>query len=559
VNNIHIFLTLHRSLLPVHSQTARRRRQIEQETAKNFICYAAIMPVDYSKWDALELSDDSDIEVHPNVDKRSFIRAKQNQIHQERQQRKHRITTLRYERVINDGLLSRIDALLKSLEAHKQDVADKKDASEVDEVVFDALMEVSSDGSLGADNPPPPPEGVHTQQEQPSYSKMMGALVDQVKEEVQKGKDKEGSARYAAFSKEIGEHQKKVQGLQKDLEKELTKLEKEEGMKITSESYNTGFDSSHVSKPKPATTTAAAAKTGKSTQPELLNPGASKDPGAETPGSQADIEDGDINAAPGEDNDDDIEATALGKRFAKIKFGDYAASLQFIGSSSQILTERETDGLLVEAFNAQSNATSMKDQEYARQCVHQALLIQYCRQLGRDGVGLFFKRIQTPNHQARKMFLDDVNSTYARIRDRTAELAKESEAEGGDKEQIQLHAVDPGTQINIVTPPPAAECTTEDEKIARQIFDTFPPGLQRALQSGSLDKVNEVLGKMSVEEAEQVVEQLGNGGMLSLEQGVIDATTDEGRKTMEEIEKNRSMPGKPQERIVEELDDQGMD
>jgi Cdc37 N terminal kinase binding len=28
----------------------------------------------------LELSDDSDIEVHPNVDKRSFVREKQNQI-----------------------------------------------------------------------------------------------------------------------------------------------------------------------------------------------------------------------------------------------------------------------------------------------------------------------------------------------------------------------------------------------------------------------------------------------------------------------------------------------
>lgn len=114
------------------------------------------MPLDYSKWDALELSDDSDIEVHPNVDKRSFIRAKQNQIHQERLSRKHRITTLKYERVINDGLLARIDALLKSLDSHKAEVESKKDASEVDEVVFDALMDVTSDGSLGSDNPPAP-------------------------------------------------------------------------------------------------------------------------------------------------------------------------------------------------------------------------------------------------------------------------------------------------------------------------------------------------------------------------------------------------------------------
>ena len=33
---------------------------------------------------------------------------------------------------------------------------------------------------------------------------------------------------------------------------------------------------------------------------------------------------------------------------------------------------------------------------------------------------------------------------------------------------------------------------------------------------------------MSVSEAEEVVEQLGEAGMLSLEQGVIDHTTEEG-------------------------------
>ena len=484
------------------------------------------MPVDYSKWDALELSDDSDIEVHPNVDKRSFIRAKQNQIHQQRFDRKHRITTLKYERVVNDGLLSRIDALLKSLEEHKKDFDDeaKKEASDVDEVIFDCLMDVTSDGSLGADQPPGAPQGVHTQeQQQPSYSKMMGALVDQVKSEVEKSKSAEGLARYEAYVKEVGEHMSKVQELQKDLLTELNKLEKEEGSKITSESIHTGFESSHVTKttaPPPAAA-AAAAKTGgkkSTTSTELLNP---------STGSDADVEDGGIDKAPGEEaaDEDEMEASPLAKKFGKIAFGDYKASLQFIGQNPNVMAERETDGLLVEAFNAQTSATNFKEQEYARQCVHQALLLQYCRQLGKDGVGLFFKRIQTQGHQARKIFLDDVNSTYDRIRTRTAELNKMKEEEGGDREQIQLHAVDPNTKINIVTPPPAKECTTDDEKIAREIFDTFPPGLQRALESGSLDRVNEVLGKMSVSEAEEVVEQLGNGGMLSLEEGVIDATT----------------------------------
>ncbi|TKA25298.1 hypothetical protein B0A50_06202 [Salinomyces thailandicus] len=517
------------------------------------------MPVDYSKWDALELSDDSDIEVHPNVDKRSFIRAKQTQIHQQRVDRKHRITTLKYEKVINDGLLLRIDALLKSLEGHKKDVEGKKDGGEVDEVVFDCLLEINEDGSLGADEPPRPPEGVHTQdQQQPVYSKMMGALVDQVKSEVDKSK-LDGVARYEAYLAEASGHKTKVQGLQKDLMAELNKLEREEGSKITSDNLHEGFNSSWVSQGQPAAPAAAATKTAKKgAKPELLNPGR-MEPGMETPGSEADIEDGGLAPAPGEEaaEDDDMEASATAKQFGKIKFGDYQSSLQFIGKHPEILAEKETDGLLVEAFNGQTNAKSKTDEDYARQCVHQALLLQYCRQLGKDGVGLFFKRITTQGHQARKLFLDDVNSTYDRIRSRTAELnrQKDDDPEGG-VEQIQLHAVDPNTTINIVTPPPMEQCNTDDARASRTIFETFPPGLKRALESGSLDRVNEVLGKMSVDEAEQIVEQLGNGGMLSLEEGVIDATTDEGKKTMKEIERTHQMPGeKEQERIVE-VDDQ---
>ena len=526
------------------------------------------MPVDYSKWDALELSDDSDIEVHPNVDKRSFIRAKQNQIHQQRFERKHRITTLKYERVINDGLLSRIDALLKSLEAHKKDVEGKQEASDVDEVVFDALMEVSSDGSLGGDQPPMPPEGVHTNSEQPCYSKMMGALVDQVKTEVEKSKSAEGLTRYEAYVKEIRGHQKKVQGLQKDLITELTKLEMEEGGKITSESIHTGFDSSQVSKAEPAITTAAATKTSKSSKPELMNPShPSTEAGVQTTGSEADVEDSALNPAPGENIDDDIEASPMAKQFSKIAPGDYATSLKFIGSHyPQILAEKETDGLLAEAFDAQGKAKSKKDEEYARQCVHQALLLQYCRQLaqgqlGKNGVGVFFKRVQTPNHEARKMFFDDVTRTYAHIRSRTIEMKKQQEADGanGEREQIQLHAVDPGTTINILTPPPLDQCQTDDERVSRTIFDTFPPGLQRALQSKSLDQVNVVLGKMSVDEAEQVVDQLGNGGMLSLEEGVIDGTTEEGLKQIEEIERTKQMPSRPKERLQEVQEVEDMD
>ena len=138
----------------------------------------------------------------------------------------------------------------------------------------------------------------------------------------------------------------------------------------------------------------------------------------------------------------------------------------------------------------------------------------------------------TPGHQAYKVFIDDVNSTYQRIQTRAAEIAAERaanpSAHEGAVEQIQLQAVEPGAEIHINVPQPGSSETVEQQ--ARAIFDTFPPGLQRALESGSLDRVNEVLGKMSVEEAEEVVGQMGEHGMLDMRQGVMDDTTEEGRE-----------------------------
>jgi cell division cycle protein 37 len=132
------------------------------------------------------------------------------------------------------------------------------------------------------------------------------------------------------------------------------------------------------------------------------------------------------------------------------------------------------------------------------------------------------------------LFTNDVNDTYNRIKTRAAELSKEKSNDPAGVEQIQLHAVDPNTKITINIPAANSEEPIEIE--ARKIFDAFSPELQKALLSESLDEVNKVLGKMTVEEAEVVVEQLGESGMLSLEEGIIDGTTEEGQKKLAEIE-----------------------
>jgi cell division cycle protein 37 len=47
------------------------------------------------------------------------------------------------------------------------------------------------------------------------------------------------------------------------------------------------------------------------------------------------------------------------------------------------------------------------------------------------------------------------------------------------------------------------------------IFQQFPEKLQTALKTEKLDEVNKVLGKMKVAEAENIVELMQEGGMLS--------------------------------------------
>jgi cell division cycle protein 37 len=173
------------------------------------------------------------------VDKKSFIRAKQAQIHRDRAQRKQRMTTLKFERDVNGGLLVRIDLLLAALESHKPEAS--AHPSVADELVLLCLVE----SAVGQDDEPPtPPAGFYKNEaDRPTYSKMAAAVVDMVKKRVDENKPQN---RFEAFIQGLGNEKISIQGLQKKLMGELNELEKEEKKHITSDDMHTGFDISHV-------------------------------------------------------------------------------------------------------------------------------------------------------------------------------------------------------------------------------------------------------------------------------------------------------------------------
>lgn len=409
----------------------------------------------------------------------------------EREQRKHEIATRKYEHILNGGLEKRLSSLLAALKTRADDAASSDaPAQRAGELAFRAVME-SAPKNAEEDKLPPRPEGVHEGQGEgypTTYSKMLVSVLDHANKALDERKV-EPDARFGAMVEELGVHLQNVRDVQKQSVERLKELEAEEGKKITSESYGTGFDSSHVNK-SPATK-------GKETETsqELLNPGFAQG----LSGGEAE------KAVRTGDDDEDIEASPDAKKFAKIAVGDYRSSLDFITSHPHIVAERETDGLLVEAFNAGLEG----DDQASLQCVHQALLLQYCRALGKDGVALFFKRI-TSKGEAHKMFFNDVQETYGKIRVRTREIKKErkAEEEAGGVEQIQLHAVEPGTTINITVPEENSE--VEEVKAQRRIFEGFEPDMKKALASGSLEEVNKVLGSMKSDDAEELVGLLGD-------------------------------------------------
>lgn len=436
----------------------------------------------------MELSDDSDIEVHPNVDKRSFIRAKQNQIHHERQQRRQRIQALRYEVTLHTALLKRIAALLASLKSRAVEAG----TSNPGELAFQAVME--SSGHQNEDALPEVPEGLRVDPNQPkTYSAMMAGLLDQVNKAMAVKKSED---RYTAMMEEIQVHKTQVETLIKESGEELAKLEKEESSKITSDSIQTSVDTTFINR-SPSTGPSTG---GGSTTVELLNPNYKQvAESSSTAASKSGPASKDNN-----DEDDDIEASPAAKKFADIKAADYSSSLEYLVKNPHILTEKETDGLLVLAFDAALEGKEDRSQ----QCVHQALLLQYCRALGRDGVPLFFKRITAAHvNSAKEVFYKDVYDTHVRIRTRAREIIAERANEPEGVEQIQLHAVEPGTVIAISVPPVDSEDPEVQE--AREIYEHFSNEMKEALETGELDKVNVVLGKLSVEEAEEYVNLFG--------------------------------------------------
>jgi cell division cycle protein 37 len=148
--------------------------------------------------------------------------------------------------------------------------------------------------------------------------------------------------------------------------------------------------------------------------------------------------------------------------------------------------------------------------------------------------------------RAQTVFLKDVEDTYAHLAARVIATQAEEEEAGQGREQIQLMQEDSSQPITFNVPdgPPPEDLRLEGpgtegldiEQVRRalqmrwDVFEAFDDALKKALQIGTLEAVNKILGKMEVADAEEVVKMLEMAGILSFADGgnVRDMTNPDG-------------------------------
>jgi len=479
--------------------------------------------LNYSKWDQLELSDDSDIEGHPNVDKKSLVRWKQRDIHEKREVRNQRIAELEAEVACNDVLLGRLRAFQPELAQSGK----ARFSFEVERLRTDPSPDAPKTNAAKAI----------------SYDEMILRLLETIANEARESAGSDKDKLEKLLEERLDFHVKKLGDVTEERRKERDDLLQEKAKHITMDDLHDGFDSKYVpAKPEPDPVSGKGKTT--TTHIEVLNPEASSSSSASPPStSQPSIGDG---------NDEIPEMTPTLEAFAQLPLWDFEKSWLFIQNHRDVVVPRASDALLVAAFRAQREGKS----KYAKQCVHQSLILQYSERLGKDGVQLFFKRMVAGGQSAQAIFCKDHEDTYQHIVTRV-EITKAEDAEAATAgEQIQLVAENPDTVISFNVPdgPPPEHLVLEGpgtesmdieevRKALQMRWDLFcglPQDLQEALKTGELAAVNKVLGNMPVGEAENAVGALDMGGILSFAEGGIRDET--GRANDPEAEGDNDEP-----------------
>ncbi|KAJ2390488.1 hsp90 co-chaperone Cdc37, partial [Coemansia sp. RSA 2559] len=408
------------------------------------------MPIDYSKWDNLELSDDSDVEIHPNIERGTFLRLRQKKIREERESRR-----MRKEK--DEALISMNKDLIESVTGLRDRVA-SADEQTMAEIASQWEKDIRVAREYNEKREAAAKDG---QEEfmQPSDEEMMAALKARISDDLLKDAAKLDSLeeRRSAYVAQLNTHIDKLRKNLQEAEKDLVEANHElakhiDPEAITHEGFNRsivsnyGGDSSSSRKPK------AKKETQTVTTDELLNPESVDKAGAKASPSAA-VDDSDEL-----DENGDLRLDDDAKKFASLS--SLSDSMDFILKNLSIVNSAKSDQILGHAFTLELAGQKKLSKQYVRQ----SLILTYILQMGSSGVNVFFSRIGSKG-KPQDMFEADVESRYNHIEKRCKVIQSESAREEDGEpevESIQLQCDDPNAPIRISVPDESSD--TQDEK-----------------------------------------------------------------------------------------------
>ncbi|EHN03091.1 Cdc37p [Saccharomyces cerevisiae x Saccharomyces kudriavzevii VIN7] len=444
------------------------------------------MAIDYSKWDKIELSDDSDVEVHPNVDKKSFIKWKQQSIHEQRFKRSQDIKNLETQVDMYSHLNKRVDKILSTLP--EEDFVDSSAITKFLNANFDKLEKS---------------KGENVDPDISTYNEMVEDLFEQLAKDL--GKEGKDFKNPRLLRDAILKHRTKIDSVTVEAKKKLSELYKEKNAHISSDDIHTGFDSSFMNKQKEeakkleSTSSEARAV---STDSTIINKLAK----SSTPQNFIEFKDNPMTLAKETEE------------FGKISVNDYSKSQKFLLEHLPIISEQQKDALMMKAFEYQLHG----DDKMTLQVIHQSELMAYIREIYdlkkipflnpmelSNVIKMFFEKVIFNKNKpvGKESFLKSVREKFLHVQKRSKILQQEEmdEANVEGVETIQLKSLDDSTELEVNLPDFNSRDPEEVEKV--RIFRTLiPEKMQEAIMTKNLGNINKVFEDIPIEEAEKILE-----------------------------------------------------
>jgi cell division cycle protein 37 len=418
--------------------------------------------MDYSKWDKFEISDDETIDVHPNVDKASFVRWKQQAIHKKRQEVRNLIFGLEKEIALNEHVIALLEA--RDVDGISPDIL--KQLEEKQTTMRRDIMKFQLDN--------------HNQEwGDPIPSTLITQAID--------------------YTQPLPSTQIIQQ------RQSLIKSELEKQLKIQANTFTADLKTVYDKTSFPISKDVSITKDTPNTQPS------NKQQSTDEQQNKQQNTDEQRKTNTQQNTDEDFKMTDILKQFAKTEF---MQSKDFIQKHPQIINTHSADTLLAEALQQQVSGNPV----YAKQLVFASQLLSYIITLSLngkvDGVSLFYNRIAAQH--ATSGFISDVDSMYTRVSERAKvlqqeEKKREAEAISEAEEMVQLATRPDGT---LAWPLDPSKEPTETQLEKKKVFDSLPHDLKMGLLIQDVDLINSAL--KALEDAETVVAECGRVGLISL-------------------------------------------